>query len=87
MLRVPHFNILTINTEWRETEFSRLCDVTVTGGTFFEFRESRICMEKLAFYFIFCLFQIVECWLIPTGKLKQFTRFCFVFLNSRVSHW
>lgn len=28
MVHIPHFSILTINTEWRETEFSRLCDVT-----------------------------------------------------------
>jgi hypothetical protein len=47
MVHIPHFSILTINTEWRETEFSRLCDVTVTGGIHSsEFRLNQEFMSK-----------------------------------------
>ncbi len=52
MVHIPHFGILTINTEWRETEFSRLCDVTVTGGIHSsEFRlNQEFSGQKLAVY-------------------------------------
>jgi hypothetical protein len=47
MVHIPPFSILTINTEWRETEFSRLCDVTVTGGIHSsEFRLNQEFMSK-----------------------------------------